>query len=71
MRVGGATVAALSVANPIGDLVDPASGELVAGVIGETGSYLERFERAARLDPAGGLVAGANTTLVVVATDAP
>lgn len=71
VSVGGATVAALSVANPVGDLVDPASGELVAGVVGEMGSYLERFERAARLDSAGGSVAGANTTLVVVATDAP
>lgn len=68
VRVGGATVAALSVANPVGDLVDPASGEVVAGVTGETGPYLERFARAP-LGPAGGS-AGTNTTLVVVATDA-
>lgn len=69
VRVEGATVAALSVANPVGDLVDPASGTLVAGVTGESGPYLERFLRASP-GPSGGL-AGTNTTLVIVATDAP
>ncbi len=64
VRVGGAVVAALSVANPVGDLIDPATGALVAGVQGETRGYLERFGDPLELT-------GSNTTLVVVATDAP
>ncbi len=64
VRVGGAVVTALSVANPVGDLIDPATGALVAGVQGETRSYLERFGDPLELT-------GSNTTLVVVATDAP
>ena len=69
-QVGGAVVAALVVANPVGDIVDPNTGQVIAGVKGETGSYLERFTQAP-FDPAGTDVAGSNTTLVVVATDAP
>lgn len=65
VTVAGATVAALSVANPLGDLVDPATGETVAGVRGDERELLERFASVS-LDPSG-----ANTTLVVVATDAP
>ncbi len=65
VRVSGAVVAALAVANPVGDIIDPDSGQVVAGVRGETGSFLERFTRAP-FD-----AAGSNTTLVVVATDAP
>ena len=71
VTVGGAVVAALSVANPVGDIVDPDpadpdTGTLLAGVRGETGSYTERFARAA-----GVQTGGTNTTLVVVAADAP
>lgn len=68
----GATVAALSVANPVGDIIDPMTGVVVAGA---------RLEGGGRPDPArlleaftGALIGeleGANTTLVVVATDAP
>ncbi len=66
VTLAGATVAALSVANPVGDIIDPATGALVAGIEGETRPYLERFLQAASADLTGG-----NTTLVVVATDAP
>lgn len=66
VTVAGATVAALSVANPVGDIVDPAIGTVVAGVVGETRPYLERF-----LQASSATLAGSNTTLVVVATDAP
>ena len=66
VQVGGAVVAALSVSNPVGDIFDPDTGVLLAGVRGETGSYTERFARAAGLQSGG-----TNTTLVVVATDAP
>ena len=65
VEVGDAVVAALAVANPVGDLVDPDTGQVVAGIKDETGPYLGRFTHAP-LDAAGG-----NTTLVVVATDAP
>lgn len=67
VTVGEATVAALSVANPVGDLVDPATGVVVAGVTGETRGYLERFLYPP-LDAAD--LTGGNTTLIVVATDA-
>jgi len=68
LEVGGATVAALSVANPFGDLVDPTTGEVVAGARLEDGS---RPDPAALLERLKGAPLGTNTTLVVVATDAP
>jgi L-aminopeptidase/D-esterase-like protein len=63
LRVRGARVGALAVSNAIGDVVDPDSGELVAGC----GAGRDP-ERAVELfEPAP----GAHTTLVVVVTDAP
>lgn len=63
-RVDGATVGVLAVCNPGGEVFDPADGSLVAG--------------SANPDPAKGgamerpyLEPGANTTLLLVATDAP
>jgi L-aminopeptidase/D-esterase-like protein len=58
----GATVAALVVSNPAGDLYDPATGELLAG------QGLTASEIASCLT---GYKPRTNTTLVVVATDAP
>ena len=58
LRIGGATVAALAVSNALGDLVDPDTGQRVAGSSAHT-SFLEGDE-----------LVGTNTTLVVVATDA-
>ncbi|MFA5551407.1 MAG: P1 family peptidase [Trueperaceae bacterium] len=59
--VAGALVGALAVSNAVGNLVDPDTGQLLAGVPGTLG-----------LAAADGFAAmpGANTTLVVVATDA-
>lgn len=54
-HVGNATVAALAVSNAVGNLVDPATGARVAGTDAP-------FDSDA--------LAGTNTTLVVVATDA-
>lgn len=61
-RIGGAVVAALGVSNAVGNVVDPDTGQLVAGLADVQG-----------LAAAEGFAAipGANTTLVVVATDAP
>lgn len=70
LDVQGATVAALSVANPFGDIVDLANGEVVVGARFEDGS---RPDRHTMRDFFAGEVAdgsGTNTTLVVVATDA-
>ncbi len=61
-RVGGALVGAVAVSNAVGNLVDPDTGEMLAGVPGTLG-----------LAAAEGFAAmpGANTTLVAVVTDAP
>ncbi len=62
VTIGGAQVAALAISNAVGNLVDPDSGAMLAGVPGTEG-----------LAAADGFAAmpGANTTLVVVATNAP
>ena len=67
VRVGGATVAALSVSNPVGDIVDPDTGEVVAGARLGDGS---RPDPTKRLDHFSDALLGTNTTLVVVGTDA-
>ncbi len=63
LRVHGALIGALAVSNAVGDLVDPTTGELVAGC----GLGADPEAAAALFEPA----AGANTTLVAVVTDAP
>lgn len=57
----GATVAALAVSNAFGNIVDPDRGTLVAGY----------HESSAIFEQLTTRFAGENTTLVVVATDAP
>jgi len=60
--VGGAVVAALAVSNAVGNLVDPDDGSLVAGHADMLGlGAVSAME----------VLPGTNTTLVVVATDAP
>jgi L-aminopeptidase/D-esterase-like protein len=63
MTVRGARVAAIAVSNAVGDLVDPASGALVAG----SGVGADPEAAAELFDP----VPGGQTTLVAVVTDAP
>ena len=71
VRAGGFTVAALVAVNAVGDVVDPASGRVVAGartadgsrLLGATAALL-RGEMPAALEP------GAATTIGIVATDA-
>ena len=74
IEVGGITVAALVAVNAIGDVVDPATGRIVAGArsadgsrLADTMASLKRGELPARLLP---VQAGAATTIAVVATDA-
>lgn len=76
--LGIVTVGALVAVNAFGDVRDPATGAIVAGARAEGGGWLDTTatlragfpEPAAPLDP---LVeaAGTNTTLAVIATDAP
>ena len=68
VRVRGATVAALSVSNPVGDIINPDTGEVVVGARLEGGSRPNPAERLTSFTDA---LLGTNTTLVVVATDAP
>ena len=71
VKVGAITVAALIAVNAIGDVVDPASGRLVAGARSADGKTLA--DAVATL-LAGGLperaLAGMATTIGVIATDA-
>lgn len=65
---GGLTVAALVVVNALGDVVDPATGRIVAGVRGADGRTLADARKLLR----AGLIRfdAGNTTLAVVATNA-
>jgi L-aminopeptidase/D-esterase-like protein len=66
---GGAVVAALAAVNAAGDVVDPATGTLVAGARTESGAGLEGTMKAV-LDGRApvGMGKGDSTVLVVVAT---
>jgi L-aminopeptidase/D-esterase-like protein len=67
----GLLVAALVAVNAVGDVIDPATGAVVAGVRGEDGRGLADARRVIRESPpsAGGRP-GENTTIGVVATNA-
>ena len=69
--VGGTTVAALVACNALGDVLDPATGRLVAGARSDDGASLlgTRDALLAGRVPRP-LLAGNNTTIGVVATDA-
>ncbi|MBV6520300.1 MAG: putative aminopeptidase [Gemmatimonadaceae bacterium] len=69
----GLVVAALAVVNALGDIVDPSTGQVVAGVRSEDGSTLadaRKLIRSGATRRAGGRGGGENTTLGVVATNA-
>jgi L-aminopeptidase/D-esterase-like protein len=65
----GLVVAAIVAVNAVGDIVDPSTGKVVAGVRGPDGQFVDarRLLRAGSLDSAR---AGENTTIGVVATNA-
>lgn len=66
----GLTVAALVAVNAVGDIIDPETGQIVAGVRNPDGSGLadvRRLLRSGHVPPAGG---ARNTTIGVVATNA-
>jgi L-aminopeptidase/D-esterase-like protein len=68
---GGLVVAALVVVNAVGDIIDPATGRVVAGIRTPDGKALADARvlmRTGALTPAGTI--GRNTTIGVVATNA-
>ena len=71
VRAGGFTVGALIVCNAVGDVLDPATGRLLAGARSEDGQRLlgTRDALLAGQLPQQ-LLAGSNTTIGVIATDA-
>ena len=72
-RPDGLVVAALVAVNAVGDIIDPATGAVVAGVRTEDGKSLADARKLLRLaQPSSDApAAGANTTIAVVATNAP
>ncbi|AEG92254.1 P1 family peptidase [Ramlibacter tataouinensis] len=71
VEVGGIRLGALVACNAIGDVVDPDSGRLVAGARTLDGRALLDTRRALlRGEPPRRLVAGSNTSIGMIATDA-
>ncbi len=71
ITVDGLTVGALVVCNALGDVVDPDSGNVIAGARTEDGKALLNIREAIiRGESPTPLLAGTNTTIGVVATDA-
>jgi L-aminopeptidase/D-esterase-like protein len=66
----GLVVAALVAVNAVGDVVDPATGEVVAGVRTEDGRGFADARKLLRLSGPPGARPGENTTIGVVATNA-
>lgn len=70
----GVTVAAIVAVNAVGDVIDPATGQVVAGVRTEDGKGLADVRRLVRSGQVGSRLrtprAGENTTIGVVATNA-
>jgi L-aminopeptidase/D-esterase-like protein len=66
----GLTVAAAVAVNAVGDIVDPATGQVVAGMLDEAGAFVDAriYLRRDATGPTG--PAGENTTIGVVATNA-
>ncbi len=71
LRVGGVTVAAMIAVNAVGDVIDPATGAVVAGARSEDGRRLvgttQTLLRGGAPSP---VVLGGATTIGVIATDA-
>jgi L-aminopeptidase/D-esterase-like protein len=71
VTVGGVTVGALIAVNALGEVIDPDTAQPVAGARTEDGLALLDTRRALlRGEPPKPLLAGTNTTLGVIATDA-
>ena len=70
LTVDGITVGAIIACNAVGDVLDPATGKILAGARGANGQLLNSLEALlAGLAPKP-VLAGTNTTIGVIATDA-
>lgn len=67
---GGLTVAALVAVNAVGDIIDPATGQIVAGIRSPDGTGFSDVRRLLRDGTIPRRRGGANTTIGVVATNA-
>ena len=67
---GGLTVAALVVVNAVGDVIDPATGEVIAGVRTADGKGLADARKLVRSGALNLPPPGTNTTIGVIATNA-
>jgi L-aminopeptidase/D-esterase-like protein len=71
VSLDGITVGALIACNALGDIVDPDRGHVIAGARSRNGKALLDTRRALlRGEPPRPLLAGTNTTIGVIATDA-
>ena len=71
ITVDGITVGALVACNALGDVVDPSTGQVIAGARTVDGKRLLNIREAIiRGEPPTTVLAGTNTTIGVVATDA-
>jgi L-aminopeptidase/D-esterase-like protein len=71
VTVEGITVGALIACNALGDVIDPDTGEVIAGARTRNGKSLIDTRRSLlRGEPPKPLLAGTNTTIGVIATDA-
>ncbi|TDM09379.1 MAG: hypothetical protein C4K60_08900 [Ideonella sp. MAG2] len=70
LTVHGITVAALVAVNAVGDVRDPHTGQLLAGARSPQGGLRDTAAALRAGDLPQTLLAGANTTIGVVATDA-
>ncbi len=71
VTVDGVTVGAIVACNALGDVIDPDNGQVIAGARTQDGKSLLDTRRALlRGEPAKSIIAGANTTIGVIGTDA-
>lgn len=71
VTVDGVTVGAIIACNALGDVIDPATGRVVAGARTTDGrALLNAREALLRGEEAKPMLAGSNTTIGVIATDA-
>lgn len=71
LTVNGITMGALIACNALGDVVDPETGAIIAGARTADGKgFLDSRQALLRGEPPKRLVAGSNTTIGVIATDA-
>lgn len=67
---GGVRIGALAVVNALGDVVDPANGQIIAGARNPDGNGFVDTVKYLMENPFPGNVPSSNTTLAVVATNA-